>query len=127
MLGIRPEAFEDAAFASPDLPALEARVEVLEELGSDAHVFFPIDARRILAEANGPEDDVTALAVGSEALLNARLDPRTDARVGQSIRLAVDPRRFHFFDPDSGASLLDATQTALAPHAAAVGSSGTDH
>ena len=40
------------------------------------------------------------------ALLNARVDPRTAARVGGSLRLAVDPARFHFFDADSGLSLL---------------------
>ena len=43
------------------------------------------------------------------ALLNARVDPRTTARVGSAVRLAVDPARFHFFDPDSGASLLGLT------------------
>ena len=36
------------------------------------------------------------------SLLNARVDPRTTARVGGSLRLAVDPARFHFFDPDTG-------------------------
>ncbi len=44
VLGIRPESFEDAQFASHDLPALDVEVAVLEELGSDAHVFFPVDA-----------------------------------------------------------------------------------
>ena len=45
VLGIRPEAFEDAAFADRDLPTLGVTVTVLEELGSDAHVFFRVDAR----------------------------------------------------------------------------------
>ena len=50
ILGIRPETFEDAAFASPELPTIDVEVVVLEELGSDAHVFFRVDATRIAAE-----------------------------------------------------------------------------
>src|SRR5437588_6227830 len=33
VLGIRPEAFEDAAFADPSLPQLDVTVDVIEELG----------------------------------------------------------------------------------------------
>src|SRR6266513_1684573 len=42
--GIRPEAFEDAAFAPGDLPQIDVHVEVLESIGSDAYVFFRVDA-----------------------------------------------------------------------------------
>ena len=41
-------------------------------------------------------------------LFTARVDPRTSARVGERITLAVDPARFHFFDPESGRSLVGA-------------------
>ena len=107
VVGIRPEAFEDAAFASSELPTIDVEVVVLEELGSDAHVFFRVQATRI-STGVVEEDEVEGaeLAVESGSLLNARVDPRTTARVGGSLRLAVDPARFHFFDPDSGASLL---------------------
>ena len=44
VLGIRPETFEDARFADPSLPQLDVEVAVLEDLGSDAHVVFPVDA-----------------------------------------------------------------------------------
>src|SRR5207237_493560 len=37
VLGIRPEAFEDAAFADPSLPRLEVSVEVLEGLDTDCY------------------------------------------------------------------------------------------
>ena len=108
VLGIRPEGFEDAAFASRDLPALDADVFVVEELGSDAHVFFPVDAPRLTPEAVEAEgEDHDRLLVSEAALLNARVDPRSAARVGGKLRVSVDPARFHFFDPDSGASLLD--------------------
>ncbi len=43
ILGIRPEGFEDAEFASPGLPAIDVTVSVLEELGADSHVLFAVD------------------------------------------------------------------------------------
>ena len=107
ILGIRPETFEDAIFAPPDLPTLDVTVVVLEELGSDAHVFFRVEATRVAVETlEGEEDDGVDLVTDHGSLLNARVDPRTTARVGGSMRLTVDPARFHFFDPESGASLL---------------------
>ena len=106
ILGIRPETFEDAAFASPELPTIEAEVIVLEELGSDAHVFFHVDAARVAAGLDEEADEATDLVTDRGALLNARVDPRTTARVGDSTRLAFDPSRFHFFDAETGASLL---------------------
>ena len=109
ILGIRPETFEDAAFAPPELPTIDVEVVVLEELGSDAHVFFRVHATRIAAETLGEDEDTTAdLVTDRGSLLNARVDPRTAARVGGSLRLAVDPSRFHFFDAATGASLLRA-------------------
>ena len=41
-------------------------------------------------------------------LFTARVDARTNARVGDTIRLAVDPSRFYFFSPGTGESLLRA-------------------
>jgi multiple sugar transport system ATP-binding protein len=108
VVGIRPEAFEDAAFAPSTLPTVDVEVVVLEELGSDAHVFFRVDATRIATGAPEDEEDEGAELVGDDrgSLLNARVDPRTSARVGGKLRLAVDPARFHFFDAESGLSLL---------------------
>jgi multiple sugar transport system ATP-binding protein len=108
VLGIRPESFEDAAFAGGELPTLDVDVVVLEELGSDAHVFFHVDAPPILPDVLEVEgEDQAELVVAQSALLNARVDARTTGRVGRPLRLVVDPARFHFFDPESGASLLE--------------------
>ncbi len=120
ILGIRPETFEDAAFASPDLPAIDTEVVVLEELGSDAHVFFRVDASRVAAGLEDDADEATDLVTDRGSLLNARVDPRTRARVGDAVRLSVDPSRFHFFDADSGLSLLDAARLAEARPASPV-------
>jgi multiple sugar transport system ATP-binding protein len=103
VLGIRPESFEDAAFA-PGLPTIEVRVEVLEELGSDAHVFFHVDAPPKTAEILEATAD-EGLLPADRALFTARVDARTRARVGETLELAVDPARFHFFDPGSGERL----------------------
>ena len=111
VLGIRPEAFENAAFAPPGLPQVDARVEVLEELGSDAFVFFEVDAKQVVVEdaISDDEEDAAGLlaAANDRTLFAARVDSRTKARVGDTIRLAIDPSRFYFFSPETGASLLD--------------------
>jgi multiple sugar transport system ATP-binding protein len=104
-LGIRPEAFEDAEFASSGLPTIDVEVAVLEELGSDAYVFFQSTAKRVRPELLQLEDDA-ALVQDIGALVCARVDPRTRAQVGSRIRLTIDPRRFHFFDLATGRSLL---------------------
>src|SRR5436305_4222651 len=94
ILGIRPEAFEDVHFASGGLPQVEVEVKVLEELGSDSHIFFAVDAQQHVVEdalVDDPEDDVSILAEEKDPLMVARVDARTDARVGGSVRLAVDP------------------------------------
>jgi multiple sugar transport system ATP-binding protein len=116
VLGIRPEAFEDAAFASPDLPVVEVATVVLEELGADAHVFFRVDAERAATGALETEEmEAVDLVVDRGSLLNARVDPRTSARFGEDVRLAVDPSRFHFFDATTGASLLLSREPEPAP------------
>jgi multiple sugar transport system ATP-binding protein len=107
ILGIRPETFEDAAHADPDLPAVDADVVVVEELGSESHVIFPIDAPRVEAEelraAADHEDD--ALIADDRSMFTARVSPKSSVEAGQPLRLSVDPAGLYFFDPDSGASL----------------------
>jgi multiple sugar transport system ATP-binding protein len=107
VLGIRPESFEDVAFADPSLPQMDVTVQVLEELGSDTHVIFPIDAPRVetdeLRETREGEDEL--LLAGDKAVFNARVDARTAASPGSPLRLAVDPARFHFFDRETGENI----------------------
>ena len=112
VLGIRPEAFEDARFAAGELPTVDVSVVVLEELGADSFALFRVDAPRITAELLEAGDDATLLAEPT-ALFSARLDPKTRATVGEQLTLAVDPSEFHFFDPKSGATLLAAAEPAV--------------
>jgi multiple sugar transport system ATP-binding protein len=106
VLGARPEAFDDAAFAQPRLPRIEVTVEVLEELGSDSHVFFRVAAPRLTIESRDAPDDETSILAEDDSLFTARVDPATAGRVGGPLALAVDPARFHFFDVSTGESLL---------------------
>jgi multiple sugar transport system ATP-binding protein len=105
--GIRPEAFEDSKFAEASLPRIDVKIEVVEELGADTHVLFSVDAPRVEATevraATGDEDLTLAAAEGS--LFTARVDPGTSAKPGSPLRLAVDPTRFHYFDPETGLRL----------------------
>jgi multiple sugar transport system ATP-binding protein len=109
IVGIRPEAFEDAAFAEAGLPTIDVDVEVLEELGADDHVFFRLDAEPVIveeAQTNDEDEEATLLVESDRALFTARVDPRTAATVGSRITLALDPGRLYYFSPQTGESLL---------------------
>jgi len=117
VLGIRPENFEDAALA-PTQPTIEVFVEVLEDLGSDAHVFFTADARAVTPELLETNEDARGLIAVGGAMLTARVHAGSAIRVGQRATLAVDPRGLQFFDPATGLRLTPAGATselALAP------------
>ena len=104
VLGIRPESFEDASLAT-GLPAIDAVAEVLEDLGSDAHLFFTVDGALVTAEVLEAGDDARGLIDTGGALFTARIGARTSARVGDTIPLAIDPHTFHFFDTETGLRL----------------------
>jgi len=118
ILGLRPESFEDASLADGDLPTVEVDVAVVEELGSDSHVIFPIEAPRVEAEElrAAVDDEEDALIADDRSMWNARVSSKAQAEPGRRIRLALDPAELYFFDPETGASL-----TVGAPAAAAVG------
>jgi multiple sugar transport system ATP-binding protein len=110
ILGIRPTDFQDGAFADPALPRLRVRASVVEDLGSESHVIFAIDAPLVVAEAvvaakDASDESDRLLADDTRALFTARLDGQRLITPGSEIDLAVDPRRLHFFDPATGAVL----------------------
>jgi multiple sugar transport system ATP-binding protein len=109
VLGARPEAFEDAALAPAALPRIEVRVELLEELGSEVHAIFRVAGPRVVVTTRDTKDETAGLIPDETAMFTARLDPRTTAPARGPIQLAVDPASFHFFDPETGQSLLAPT------------------
>jgi multiple sugar transport system ATP-binding protein len=105
IVGIRPEDFDLAANGQP---SISARVTVVEELGSDTHVIFPINAPRLTNAALGlgrESADEDQLLPETRTQFNARLDPHRRVQPGERLQLTVDPSRFHFFDVDSGVAL----------------------
>jgi multiple sugar transport system ATP-binding protein len=109
IVGIRPQDLGDAAQADPSLPTLEVVPEVLEELGSATHLIFAIDAPPVELEAvsavTDEGDSAVLLATDRRALFTAEVPETTHAKIGQPIKLALDPSRLHLFDPTSGQSL----------------------
>jgi multiple sugar transport system ATP-binding protein len=117
VLGIRPQDFEDAAFADASLPTIEVEATVVEELGSESHVIFAIDAPPVDAEsvraASDEGEQAMLIADDRRSLFTAAVNESSRARGGQPIRLAVDASRFHYFDRETGENLaLQALATA---------------
>ena len=114
ILGIRPSDLEDCdVWHNEDLPTLEARAEVTEELGSEVNIIFPVDAPPVLTEdviaaASDDADHDNVPLIADEQLLArfcARVDARTRCKPGDTVRLSVDPARFHYFDPETGLAI----------------------
>ncbi len=114
ILGIRPSDLEDlAVWHSETLPTITATAEVTEELGSEVNVIFTIDAPPVLTEDTikassdeGGADNMSLIADAKpRARFCARVDARTHCKPGHEITLSIDPARFHFFDPATGASI----------------------
>jgi multiple sugar transport system ATP-binding protein len=98
--GVRPEDLElngSVELAEPAVASLVADVRGVETLGSETHVLFTIDATRATAKAASPDG-----LLGPDPHNGlARLDPRSAVRTGERVTFRVDPRRLHFFDPDT--------------------------
>jgi multiple sugar transport system ATP-binding protein len=120
VVGIRPEDMEDAAVLSESNADRRMSVvcDIREDMGSEVIVHFNVDAEPVASKevvealvVDAPEDLETKLAAerarGSGVSFVARLERTTDARERQPLELAVDVKRLHFFDPESGLGVYD--------------------
>jgi multiple sugar transport system ATP-binding protein len=111
ILGIRPTDFSDGATADPALPRMRVRADIVEDLGAEMHVLFPIDAPRVVAEAvraaaqDTSEEEGALFTDDQRSMFTARIDATDRIATGSMLELAVDTRRLHFFDPATGAAL----------------------
>jgi len=119
IVGLRPEDIEDAALvASSNGSSLDVDVTLAEAMGAELIAHFPVAAKPLVGATahavshgvdGGPEDSaaLTLLAADSEgeALITARLSPRSGASTGKPLRVALDAERLHFFDPETEASI----------------------
>jgi multiple sugar transport system ATP-binding protein len=111
IVGIRPDATEDAAIAR-DAPAdrrLGAVAELRETVGSEAFVHFTLDVPRVVTEDTrqlAEDTDVDMLRQLEEEAHTtrfiARMHARSQAREGERVEVFVDTRELHFFDPETG-------------------------
>ena len=110
VLGIRPEAFEDSVYANKEEFSEEINIEVslLEQLGSDTYIHFYKDINPVQTEAieeilADEGEDISVL--GSETKFIARINPNATIKEGQSVNLAIDPTKLHYFNPETGLSI----------------------
>jgi multiple sugar transport system ATP-binding protein len=104
---LRPAGPEDDTGA----PRLRAELEVVERLGAESHVIFPVDAQRpageaaALAEEAAEGGDATLLATDNRARFTAAIPGRRRFSHGEVVELIVPPEALHLFDPATGAAL----------------------
>ncbi|URM92337.1 sn-glycerol-3-phosphate ABC transporter ATP-binding protein UgpC [Streptomyces sp. MRC013] len=110
IVGLRPEAFEDAALVDPDLPGARftATVDVVESLGSDVYAHFTEEGWEPASSEDLAElaaDSGASEAGGGGHRITTRLGTATRVREGGRAELYVDTSGMHVFDPRSGANL----------------------
>lgn len=78
IFGIRPENIHDSHFTPPSIqPAnIEANVDVIEQMGHEKILYLERDGKTFVA----------------------RVDPRTDAHIGQKLTFVMDISAMHVFD-----------------------------
>ncbi|MDQ3672649.1 MAG: sn-glycerol-3-phosphate ABC transporter ATP-binding protein UgpC [Actinomycetota bacterium] len=115
IVGIRPEDMEDAALLDETHEDLRLSVvcDIREDMGSEVYVHFNVPGEAVASKevvealvTEAPEDAETKLAAerarGAGVPFVARLDRETRAREREPLELAVDVKRLHFFDPETG-------------------------
>jgi multiple sugar transport system ATP-binding protein len=83
VMGIRPENMDEAA-GSPQGPVIEAKVEVIEMMGSEVYLY----------------------ANTGKSTFTARVAPTCQRKIGDTVRIALAPSKLHFFDSESGVTLV---------------------
>jgi multiple sugar transport system ATP-binding protein len=119
IVGIRPESLEDVQIATdaPENRRLKGNLELREALGSEIVAHMTVNARpaitedvKELAGDMGVEAGGGARTLaedGNEAVVVARFDPRSEARAGEAVEMAVDTRGLHFFDPATSLGIYE--------------------
>ena len=112
IVGLRPEAFEDASLVEEDQRGngvvTEVDVEVLESMGSDkfAHFTAPETGEK---GAGGVASSAAAADAGlddkSTGTMVARLSAESPARRGEKVSLWFDPAKVTVFDAETGDNL----------------------
>ena len=112
ILGVRPEDLDDAGVVGRgDAGTIAAVVDIREDLGSEVLIHFGVGAPAVRGEDVQAALGEEALEATSEqarrkgSLFTARVTRDSAAREGEPIELAVDARRLHFFEIESGGAI----------------------
>jgi multiple sugar transport system ATP-binding protein len=105
IIGIRPEDFEDASMVDSLPPGrkLTSTVHLVEALGSEIMVHFGVDAPKV----DSGDPDAVEEAPHDAANSVGRFSPRSRARLGETIEIAVTTENLHFFDADTNGAIWD--------------------
>lgn len=106
IVGIRPEDFEDVAFAAqvPESQRVTSKVTLIEALGSEIMVHFRLEAPTVDSGDPDAIEEKSGLAVANCV---GRFNPRSRVRMGDSIEIAVSSENMHFFDPATHLAIAD--------------------
>lgn len=86
MMGIRPENIHDAEYSLEQYEnSINVEVNVYEMVGAETFLYFDYAYSKMIA----------------------RVDPRTKARVGDSVKLLLDTNYVHAFDIESGLEIFE--------------------
>jgi multiple sugar transport system ATP-binding protein len=100
VVGLRPTDIRETG--GPDTVEMRVEVELIERLGSEILVVFPLDAPAISADSLADPD--TILGDGRTSF-TARLDASAPAARGRGLSLFVEPAAVHLFDPATGLAI----------------------
>jgi multiple sugar transport system ATP-binding protein len=108
IVGIRPEAFEDAALVDgsrgPGV-TFTAPVDILESMGSVKYAYFSLENAHVDSEHLAELERDTGTEEIGQAQIVTELDARSRVREGQNLEVWFDPDSIDVFEPSSGANL----------------------
>jgi len=111
IMGVRPEHFEDAALVDPAAlgrgATFDARVEVLESMGSEKYAYFSVEGGEAQSSdlADLAADAGSAGVPDSGGQVVTRLSSASAVAEGQPAKFWFDTDKVQLFDPASGANL----------------------
>jgi multiple sugar transport system ATP-binding protein len=101
VVGIRPEDVGESPTAGDGI--VSGRVELLEALGSDMMAHISIEAREAVVTSSDSLEGISVTeGEGDAARCVARFSARSDVRLGDTVSVSFDRKRFHFFDGETG-------------------------
>jgi multiple sugar transport system ATP-binding protein len=103
VVGLRPEHLPIPLNGETG-PTIEGDVELVEALGSELLVHFRIDAKQVVAEGAGADEEAELATFDAGV---ARVDPRAAVKPLERARFEVDTARMQFFDLDTDLAIWD--------------------